>query len=90
MHGGLVTVKDDSIITINFNHPIIPFNQYSSYVKLKLTVAWMFHFIKACRTRMDKRNDGRIVSTYPATEEMKLAENYLLSVSQNSALSNGN
>lgn len=62
--------------------PIIQFNRYSSYTKLRLVTAWMFRFLNNIRLKGERRTT-RNLSLCLSTNEIMAAEIHLLKVSQN-------
>ena len=63
--------------------PVIPFDHYSSFIKLKMILGWVFRFVKNCRVCINKESDKvKIFLSYLTSSEIVSIETHLLSISQ--------
>ena len=63
--------------------PVIPFDRYSSFTKLKMVLGWVFRFVKNCRVCINKESDKeKIVLSYLSSLEIVSIETHLLSISR--------
>ena len=72
------------VTTVEPAQPIVPLTQYSSYTRLQRVVAWIFRFIRNCRS---PKCDDTVTTTAARSHcltvsELSEAEKYLLKLSQ--------
>ena len=65
-----------ALTVVRHKKPIIPYDQFSSYIHLKRVTAWVFRFVNHCRKK------GHRMSSPLTVDEISTAEAYWISLAQ--------
>ena len=70
-----------SLTIVRQRNPIIPYDRFSSFIRLKRVTAWMFRFVNNCRRKSDRN------LSHLSVKELAAAEMYWVSLAQHECFS---